>query len=556
MAYSPETDFNLISDSYTPSNDFVFGSLQNTVKTTFSLNVRVKNTVKTIFNMGLSVENTVKTTFNLTHNVKNTVQTTFNLVNLIGNSVQTTFNLVDLIGNSVQTTFSLNARIENTVKTTFNLTANVKNTVSTVFSLNAHIKTTVQTLFSLTPQIRNTVQTPFDLNAITLVKNTVTTVIDIAPVSTTAHLAMDATLTLDGQIVDILTANISQDEDSWTWAFNATIADHGNWVNVRPSNGSYPDVVLTVRGVSFNLMIEGMQRSRKAVNNTWSINGRGITARLDGKYASGVETEWRSANASTIIQELCAAASITLDYQDVDWPIPEIIGDGRYPIEIINEIAGAIGAVVQTSIDGTLTIRPRYEVKPADYATTTPDFTLTDADDYVSLDEKWLDRDNYNVISIGDGVEDEPLDDSGNAAQSALTIIAEDDLDSDGNRISDNKIIKIFSVPFIESITLDDSAEGALSLIYQGVFSETLELPAVEIVRGHGSLSDPSYAVLLSDYIHTDLGEITVEENGNITTEIKGQSLIGLSYSTKYHKYVAVRNSTDKYLQVWAEVEE
>jgi len=427
----------------------------------------------------------------------------------------------------------------------------VENIVKTTFSLQASIENIVKTTFSLTKNVENIVKTTFSLLSLNFAENIVKTTFSLLSSASQSSviLDLDATITLNGVQVDINSANISQDEDSWTWGFNATVSDHGNWDTVRPSNGNYPDIVLTVRGVVFNLMIEGMQRSRKDVTSNWAINGRGITARLDGKYAAGVDTAWREVNAQTIIQELCTAANITLDYLAVDWQIKELDGQGRYPIEIINEIASAIGAVVQTTTLGVLTIRPRYPIKPADYATATPDFTITDTDDYITLDEQWIDRDNYNVISIGDSETDS--DDN-----QQLSITSEDDLDSEGEKQSDNKIIKIYSVPFISSISLDDSAEGALGLIYQGIMTETIELEAVEIVQGAGSLSLPMYGNIVADYIHTDLGQLTIKENGEISAAIEGQSLINLSYTTKYHQYIASRNSADKFLQIFAEVEE
>lgn len=427
----------------------------------------------------------------------------------------------------------------------------VKATIKTVFSLNAVIKNTVKTSFSLTSEIKRAVKTVFDLLDKTQVKASVKTTFNLLTAPSTTILPIDAVLSVGGHEIDILTANISQDEDSWTWAFNATIADQINWDVIKPSNGNYPQITLTARGISFNLMIEGMQRSRRDVNSAWAINGRGITARLDGKYASGVDTSWRDVNAKTIIGELCTDAGITLDYQTVDWKIAELDGQGRYPIEIINEIASAIGAVVQTTPDGILIIRPRYAVKPADYIGLTPDFVITETEDYITLDEQWLDRDNYNTISVGDEEVDERLDERENR----LTITSEDDLDQNGEKLSENKIVKIYSVPFIDDITLDDSSEGALGLIYQGIVTKTIELEAVEIVKGVASLSLPFYGLISNSYIHSDLGALTISESGEIKTATEEQSLVNISYTTKYHKYVATRTSNDKYLQIFAEVE-
>lgn len=417
----------------------------------------------------------------------------------------------------------------------------------------AYIGISTATSFSLTKKVGATVTTLFDINALDTIKTTLKTTFSLlTATNASVELPIDATLTTNDTVIDIISGTLSQDEDSWTWAFNVTVADQGNWDAIKPRNGYYPDVVLTVRGIVFNLMVEGMQRSRRDVNNTWAISGRGKTARLDGKYASGVESSWKNINAQAIMNALCNDAGITLDYQAVDWQIKELEGQGRYPIEIINEIATAIGAVVQTSVSGTLIVRPMFAHNPAKYGTVTPEHIITDLDDYITLDEQWIDRHNYNSISIGDEEVDETLNDK----DAQLSITSEDHTDLDGNKLSDQKLVKIYSVPFIADISLQDSAELWLALLYQGVMTEFIHIDALEIIQGSASVSLPFYELISYTYVHSDLGEITMSENGELKTEIDGQSLVNLVYKTKYHQYMAARISTDKYLQVFAEVEE
>ncbi|RLA16983.1 MAG: hypothetical protein DRQ62_15460 [Gammaproteobacteria bacterium] len=425
----------------------------------------------------------------------------------------------------------------------------VENEFLTTFSLVSSVEAQLIIDFSLTTAVENELLTRFNLNEFNIAEATLETSFVLIGDVPIIDLPIDAIIEPGGvgqdwSALDIISADISQDEDSWTWNFNAGIADQHNWEAVKPENGGYSEIIITVRGTSFNLMIEGIERSRQDVTSTWKINGRGITAKLDGKYASGVSDKWRKVNAKDIIQGLCSQANIVLDYQAVDWQINELDGEGRYPIEIINEIANAIGAVVQTSPDGTLIVRHKFSHKPSEYAQTTPDFIITDNDDYVTLDERWDNRDNYNVVSVGDDEVDEI------AGESNLSISSSD---IEG---SSDKQVRIFAVPFIADITLEDSAEGALQLIYQGIHSEELSEEAVEIIKGEGSVSKPFYSLISSDYIHSDLGAITISESGDIKTAVEGQSLMNISYTTKFHQYLAIRQGDDKYLQVFLEVEE
>lgn len=455
---------------------------------------------------------------------------------------------VDLDGSSDNEFVSAVFIAESEFLAAFNLSVNVaESEFSTVFSLNSVIEGAIEIVFSLNSIVEGVFLANFNLNEKNSAESEFKTTFSLQPGSfQSIELSVDAVLSMGGVELDIMSGNISQDEKSWTWDFSFEIADQVNFDIVQTQKGSYPYLVLSMRGISFNLMAEGKSRSIKDINSRWSIAGRGITARLDGKSSIGVDTVWRDVNARTIIQELCDASAVSLDYQEVDFLIKELDGQGRYPIDIIKEIANSTEAVIQTSLDGTLIIRPSYKTKPDLYPTTSLDFEINDMDDYVSLDEQWLDRDNYDVVSIGNS----EVEAEDSISSPASISIKTEDIEG-----SVNKLCKIYTVPFIPEIQLEDSAESGLILIYQGVNESQVDIEYIEIINGTASLSLPFYSLVSSQYIHTNLGAITISESGDIKTETEGQSLLKLSYMTKYHQYEASRTGTDKFLQVFAEIE-
>ncbi len=350
--------------------------------------------------------------------------------------------------------------------------------------------------------------------------------------------------------LDLFSGSISQDEDSWTWQFTIDV-DYADWLALKPANAHYPEINLHVRGADFALMVEGATRKLVDTKSTFSLSGRGISAKLDGKTASSVTKSWTDSSAQQIISELCSSAGVALVYDVVDFPIKHIEGQGRYPIEIINQILSAIKAVIQTRPDGSLYIRSKRLIDPKKYfSENMVSHTLTDLDDYETLDERWDDRDNYSVISVGNG---EVTDDQDSTK---LTLASVDDLDDNGDKLSDNKIIHLYSVPFIESIDLEHSAAAALNIFYQGVVTEKIS-ETVEVVDGQSSVSKPCYGNISASYVHDDLGQITINyEATDLTTEIKSHSLIKIEYDTRYHQFVAERTGDDEQLQVYAEVVE
>ena len=67
-----------------------------------------------------------------------------------------------------------------------------------------------------------------------------------------------------------------------------------------------------------------------------------------------------------------------------------------------------------------------------------------------------------------------------------------------------------------------------------GTTEETIETEQVEIIDGQGRTKYPIYGIDTVEYKQTNLGGITHSENGNIVTATEGESLVELTYTTKY----------------------
>jgi len=76
-----------------------------------------------------------------------------------------------------------------------------------------------------------------------------------------------------------------------------------------------------------------------------------------------------------------------------------------------------------------------------------------------------------------------------------------------------------------------------VSIIADGVKTSEIEDLAVEIVAGEGSVSKPFYGKVSSNYLQTDLGGIEITEGGQIKTDVNDNSLIRITYQTKYRQF-------------------
>lgn len=350
----------------------------------------------------------------------------------------------------------------------------------------------------------------------------------LAPAPTALILPLDQTLTVleTGEVLDFKSATLKADESSWAWSVNIVMATAADWQKIRPVSGKIP-VQINVRGHVFNLLCEGAGRSRGERGINYTIKGRSITSKLAKGSADQVTKTWLGSTAKAIAQELCDAAGITLIWQSADWPISRHEVANRYPIDIINQLAKAVGGVVQTSPAGELLIRPKYTLSPTQYNDQPADHILSDVDNIKTISEQWQARAGYDSIEVG------------NEAISTEPSISLSTEDAGGGAV----LVKANVVPF-QTIDLSHTAALNVKLLYQGVVSETVS-QLVEIVDGKGRLSSPFYGLLSSAYKYTDLGAIEITENGDIKTAIGLHSLLQISYTTKYHTWRAT-SAADK----------
>lgn len=190
---------------------------------------------------------------------------------------------------------------------------------------------------------------------------------------------------LDGSDVEPLSLSIAIDADSWTYAWSAEVARTA-WPALA-ADAEADDVLellATINGYQWRLMAEGRpSRSRRFGEEIVRIKGRGRAAWLASPYAA--EVSYFNASAMTA-QQLMADALTTngaslgwsLDWRIDDWLCPAGVWSARgAPIDGVLDVAGAVRAVVQAHRTApSLTILPRYPVKPWEWASTPPDIEI------------------------------------------------------------------------------------------------------------------------------------------------------------------------------------
>ncbi len=212
----------------------------------------------------------------------------------------------------------------------------------------------------------------------------------------------------DGRSIELLSASVGMDTDSWCWSFTGSIP-FSEIGQLDPADNGNTDVELVINGLVWRFMIESFSRNETFGKTTATIRGRSLTALLSEPYALPRSyTETASKTAVQLAQQEIDRSGLTgftLDWSLIDafgWTVPANIWNyqGRSPIQAIKRIAEDAGGILQSHPSSkTVIVKPEYAIPYWQWGTATPDLTL-DTSIIRSLGTEWVDKPAYNGIRV------------------------------------------------------------------------------------------------------------------------------------------------------------
>lgn len=337
----------------------------------------------------------------------------------------------------------------------------------------------------------------------------------------------DIKVTCDGLVhTSMYNINLEQDEALYHMTGELALADEGEYLAYKPF---VSEVTVTVDGTSYNFIAGRKRAPRLESANSYIVPLVSRTVLLGAPHAV-TEPGELTGMVSELIEEL--AAGFTVDYRLVDWFLPpgRLQTNSEPPIELIRKLVVAAGGVMQTSPDGVLICRPEYPVSVNRWETSAPDIELTDQDDFFQVDPQPDPRGGHNIFYLSDQE------------------LSSDGLTPEIITISEFEVeVRYYNLPWDDSLEISLAHSGGdwVTIVNQGVVEELIEKEQVEIVAGSGRTTKQFYELVDFDYREAELGGLTVTESGEVTSEIPGNSLVDISYVTKYYYWRAVDNKIE-----------
>lgn len=195
--------------------------------------------------------------------------------------------------------------------------------------------------------------------------------------------------------------SLQADEGSFGWTLEAQ--GPVSILSLLAPSGSLPaQLRVTLDGLTWEFIVEGLRRTRTFGETAATITGRSASALLGEPYSPS--QAWLNATPATaqqIINEALQFTGVTLDWQCTDWTVPA--GAWSFtgtPLAVVRAVAESIGAIVRSPRTGsTIAVVPRYPVLPWAWASATPDVTIA-LDAVVSDGYERADRPAYEGVYV------------------------------------------------------------------------------------------------------------------------------------------------------------
>ena len=344
---------------------------------------------------------------------------------------------------------------------------------------------------------------------------------------------------INGLNIEFTSFNISINEGDYCYSLTASLLNVDDWSLCKTGE----IIQITVNSVLYEFIIDGRTRTREFNSTVYQINGRSKSSVLGQGYYNNITKTWPAVFISQVIDEILIDNNIEYEFNLNDWSIPnELLSvDNATPISIVENIIDASGGIIVCDPVGKIYIDKKYSECPSIYTSFEQSFNdylnIFSVSETKEINPKWNAVVVYNIN-----------DDTG-YSYSLQEIYIEEDFDKQDPNL---KQIRLTVYPFLDNVDLHTSYMSSSVDInpLNNPINEVIEGEIVEIISGEGNTSKPILNIISYEYLNTNLGTLEFSDT-LINTQISGQSLIKISYTTQYHDFMLSNNSGSEYIQTY-----
>lgn len=203
-------------------------------------------------------------------------------------------------------------------------------------------------------------------------------------------------------VVPLTGFSLSADDGSFGWTLSAqgplSVLDL-----LAPSGGLPRRLRVTLDGLVWEFVVEGLRRNRAYGSATAQITARSASALLAEPYApADYYTNSEPLTAQQIVNDALQFTGVGLDWRVTDWLVPTGAWSATTtPMGVVRAVADSIGAIVQSPRTGdNVIVMPRYPVLPWNWSAATPNVILASLDPVITEGYERADRPAYEGVYV------------------------------------------------------------------------------------------------------------------------------------------------------------
>ncbi len=441
------------------------------------------------------------------------------------------FSGMDVLFNSVSQYYGNTPLLLRTSQQPYGDTTELFSKTEQPYSLNAGLFTTLKQPYgSLYPVGILTHSQPYDLLAYDLIFTSVT-----QPYSLAGELTVDDVefwVTIDGLPVETISADYNYSLDAYCGDFTIELAEYSQWLNADTKQA----VQVYINGTTHNLLVVAKSSNLSVSSSSYPLECKSPAVLLDFPFATEVPEDFIvSGNASDVVSDLAALEGLAISWEMAS--DPPLTGaslnlEGNSPLSGIRQIVNDLGGRVQSHPDGSIHAVPRHSVDSDKYHLETPTLEFTTGLNFITLGSQISKRRGFNKYEVSDD-------------QDA-------DYNLDSEKITESKYkISATKVPWVSTEPpLTTSELTNISIVSKGAINETHE-EEIELVGGQGTVQKPCYGGITWKYREgvterVDLGDIEITEEGVVTSAVEGDSMVEVTYTTRYWSWEVSGSDAEK----------
>lgn len=394
---------------------------------------------------------------------------------------------------------------------------NVRSSVEVNYAFNTRLVATVGAVFNMTEPVVSEKAALFTIEAARKAKATVSCVYSM-PAAQVIAIVAEPYVEYFGERLGVESADVETSEGEKYWKASIVLTHVSDYVKLKQDQ----PFAVVIGSERFEFIVDTKELDRGNPAN-YEMKLFGISPLIKFDHPRHVATSYlwdQFAQAKAVAEELIP----TIDWHVLDWGIPayRLAVQNATPVGVVSVLAQAIGATLESGIDGVPYVRSLFPVSVPDYWSVTPSHILLESTDIITVSESYVSFGTYNRLTITD---------VSNDISDSLEWIPDYDQSTTGT-------MRAFLYPWRSGVELKHTGLPGVFIDSPTMGMERHE-EIIEVFQSQGSTQYPIHHVESVQYEASNVGSLVFDIDSRSFT-VSGplfNSVIRLVYWTRSYDY-------------------